>query len=196
MRKAEEDRILVEWSNCWRIAPANRAAFLIDGASYFTAFRSAVERARHSILSVGWDFHSRVQLLHDPEAEDRLVYLGDVLNALVSDRKTLHAHILCWDFAMIYGLERELLPLFKFDWKTHRQLHFRLDGKHPVRASHHQKIVVVDDAVAFVGGIDLTKCRWDTQEHLANDPRRVDHNGRASIEVRTAERRFLFSALR
>jgi uncharacterized membrane protein YdjX (TVP38/TMEM64 family) len=58
-------------------------------------------------------------------------------------------------------------------------LHFRFDGNHPVGASHHQKIVVVDDAVAFVGGIDLAKSRWDTPEHRARDPRRVDPLGRS-----------------
>ena len=44
-------------------------------------------------------------------------------------------------------------------------------------ASHHQKIIVVDDAVAFVSGYDLTRCRWDTSEHACKDPRRVDHRG-------------------
>ena len=35
------------------------------------------------------------------------------------------------------------------------------------------------DAFAFVGGIDLTKRRWDTPEHLASDPRRVDPSGKS-----------------
>ena len=34
-------------------------------------------------------------------------------------------------------------------------------------ASHHQKVIVVDDAVAFVSGYDLTRCRWDTQRARA-----------------------------
>jgi len=42
-----------------------------------------------------------------------------------------------------------------------------------VGGSHHQKIVIIDDAVAFCGGMDLTNRRWDTCDHLANDPRRV-----------------------
>ncbi|MGN5480124.1 hypothetical protein ACTMU2_35020 [Cupriavidus basilensis] len=31
----------------------------------------------------------------------------------------------------------------------------RLDGNHPPGASHHQKIVVIDHRLAFVGGLDL-----------------------------------------
>ncbi len=31
--------------------------------------------------------------------------------------------------------------------------------------THHEKIVVVDQNVAFVGGIDLCFGRWDTPNH-------------------------------
>ena len=41
-----------------------------------------------------------------------------------------------------------------------------------------QKVVVVDDRVAFAGGIDLSRWRWDTCEHLPDDPRRTDPNGK------------------
>lgn len=44
-------------------------------------------------------------------------------------------------------------------------MHFAIDGAHPLGSVHHQKIVVVDDAVAFCGGIDLTLDRWDTRAH-------------------------------
>jgi uncharacterized membrane protein YdjX (TVP38/TMEM64 family) len=49
----------------------------------------------------------------------------------------------------------------------------RYDDTHPVAGSQHQKIVLIDDAMAFVGGIDLTVRRWDTSEHCPDDPRRV-----------------------
>jgi uncharacterized membrane protein YdjX (TVP38/TMEM64 family) len=44
-------------------------------------------------------------------------------------------------------------------------------------ASHHQKVIVVDDQTAFVGGMDLAKWRWDSPRHLENDPRRTDPGG-------------------
>src|SRR6185437_9244660 len=89
----------------------------------------------------------------------------------------LRGCILSWDFAMLYAFEREWLPVYKLDWRTHRRLHFRLDGRHPPGASHHQKVVVIDDAVAFVGGFDLAHRRWDMPAHRANEPRRVDPYG-------------------
>jgi phosphatidylserine/phosphatidylglycerophosphate/cardiolipin synthase-like enzyme/uncharacterized membrane protein YdjX (TVP38/TMEM64 family) len=149
-------------------------AYLVDAAAYFAAFAAAIERARKSILIAGWDIDSRIALVRDDSSWELSARLGEYLNHIVSRRRGLHAHVLVWDFAMIYALEREPLPLLKFGWRTHRRLHFRLDGNHPRGASHHQKIVVIDDSLAFVGGLDLTKCRWDTPSHHAEDPRRLD----------------------
>jgi phosphatidylserine/phosphatidylglycerophosphate/cardiolipin synthase-like enzyme len=89
----------------------------------------------------------------------------------------VRGYVLSWDFAMLYTLEREWFPIYKLDWKTHRHLRFHLDDRIPAGASHHQKIVVVDDAVAFVSGYDLTRVRWDTSRHAEDDQCRVDHRG-------------------
>jgi hypothetical protein len=48
----------------------------------------------------------------------------------------------------------------------------------PLTASHHQKVVAVDGRIAFCGGLDLSKWRWDTSEHLADDGRRSDPHGK------------------
>jgi phospholipase D1/2 len=55
---------------------------------------------------------------------------------------------------------------------TDRRMHFKLDQRPPAASSHHQKIVVIDDALAYCGGIDITADRWDTREHLDDNPRR------------------------
>ena len=125
-------------------------------------------------MLVGWDVNSRTRMLYGESADDAPHELGDLLNSAVSRRRGLHAWILDWDFAMVYALDREVFPLFRFGGKSHRRVHFRLDSQHPVGASQHQKIVVVDGKVAFVGGMDVTHARWDTSRHLPGDPRRVD----------------------
>jgi phosphatidylserine/phosphatidylglycerophosphate/cardiolipin synthase-like enzyme len=38
--------------------------------------------------------------------------------------------------------------------------------------SHHQKVVVIDDAVAFSGGSTFLR-RWDACDHKADEPRRL-----------------------
>jgi phosphatidylserine/phosphatidylglycerophosphate/cardiolipin synthase-like enzyme/uncharacterized membrane protein YdjX (TVP38/TMEM64 family) len=170
----DEDRILVECKTCWRLATAKRVAFLVDGAAYFRALAKALERAERSVLMLGWDFHSRARLRREPQSEPEADELRSRLDAAARRRPRLRIHVLGWDFAPLYALEREALPLLRLDRQSHRHVRFRLDDRHPLGASHHQKIVVIDDALAFCGGLDLTACRWDTPEHAARDPRRND----------------------
>ena len=164
--------------NCWRVERATKVAFLVDGEEYFGAVRAALAKARRSFFILGWDIDSRMRLVPEGANDGFPEPLGDFLNALVAARRGLRGYVLSWDFAMLYAMEREWLPIFKLDWSTHRRLSFHLDDQHPVGASHHQKIVVVDDAVAFVSGYDLTKVRWDSCGHKQNDPRRVSHDGK------------------
>lgn len=171
-----EFSLLQPGKNCWRVEHAHRASWLIDGENYFAAFRAAALKATQSIFIIGWDVHSRA-VLPGPCQDGLPLTLSDFLSALLHRRRKLRIFVLDWDFAMLYARDRELLPLYTFGWRSHRRLAFRLDGNHPRGASHHQKVVVIDGKVAFVGGLDLTKGRWDTQRHLPADPRRVDPYG-------------------
>jgi phosphatidylserine/phosphatidylglycerophosphate/cardiolipin synthase-like enzyme/uncharacterized membrane protein YdjX (TVP38/TMEM64 family) len=168
-----QSKICVEGQNCGRIVTADRAAFLIDADKYFSTVIDAFERARRSIIIAGWQVDSRLRLTWDERQDGLPIHLGDLLHALVNRRRGLHVYVLAWDFAMIYAAEREIIPLYSYPWRAHRRIHFRLDSNHPLGASHHQKIVVVDDALAFTGGMDLAECRWDTSEHRAHEPLRV-----------------------
>jgi phospholipase D1/2 len=160
--------------NCWRLASAERLAFLIDGAAYFRAFREAVCQARHSVLILSWDIDTRLHLVRDGNADAFPAQLGDFLYALVRLRRDLRVHVLNWDWALLYAWERQWWPLYKIQWRRHPRLHLHLDDRYPLGASQHQKVVVIDDRVAFVGGLDLCKNRWDTPDHAPNDPRRVN----------------------
>ncbi|MEJ2165293.1 MAG: VTT domain-containing protein [Desulfobacterales bacterium] len=170
--------ILNEGQNCWRKARAARAAFLIDGAAYFEALWEAVKKAQQSLYIAAWDVDSRTELQRRTPDENPACRLGDFLNAVVKQAPELHVYILAWDFPMLYVREREPLPVINLAWKSHRRIHFELDSQHPIGGSQHQKIVVIDDATAFCGGIDLTKNRWDTPQHRLNDPRRKDPDGK------------------
>ena len=173
---ASTGRFFEPGRNCWRVEHADRAAFLIDGDAYFKAFVAAAQQARRSILITGWDFHSRTRLLCGGDgAQDRELQLGEFLNSLVKRNRELQIHVLIWDFPMIFGVDREWSPIYGLGWQPRRRVHFRYDNTHPVGGSHHQKIVVIDDVVAFNGGIDLTSRRWDTCAHAADDALRVSH---------------------
>jgi phosphatidylserine/phosphatidylglycerophosphate/cardiolipin synthase-like enzyme/uncharacterized membrane protein YdjX (TVP38/TMEM64 family) len=159
--------------NCHEIARATRVAFLVDADAYFRAFREAAERAHESIIILGWDFSAEMRIDYDADAKRENCSLGAFLNRLVKRRRTLHVHVLEWDYPMVFGTDREIPRRWGLGWRRHHRVHVRYDNTHPAGASHHQKIVVVDDAVAFCGGLDLTTRRWDTPEHRASEPRRV-----------------------
>ncbi|MFN3388401.1 MAG: phospholipase D-like domain-containing protein [Allosphingosinicella sp.] len=157
--------------NCWRIARADRAALIIDAADYFRLARQAMLEARSQILMIGWDFDTRISL--DPDAGgDVPEQLGPFVSWLADNRKDLSIHILKWDIGAVKLLGRGSTVFRLARWAADDQIHFKLDGAHPTGASHHQKILVIDDTLAFCGGIDMTADRWDTREHRDRDKRR------------------------
>ena len=171
--------ILAPNRNIWRLEGSRRAAVLIDGANYFGALREALLQARSTVFIIGWDLDSRTRLVGESGRANDGYPEGfvDLLTALVNERPQLTVHLLVWDHSVLYALERELFPIVALGWLTPRRIRFCLDEDLPAGASHHQKIVVVDDAVAFCGGLDVTIRRWDTTKHRLDDVRRVDPAG-------------------
>ena len=172
-------------SNCWRVARAKRVGLIVDAAAYFAALRRALMKAQREVLLIGWDFDFEIEMLPGQSGEDGLApdglpnALGDFLEAVVKRAPELHLYILKWNGAMLMAPGRLLPTLMLRIWGDDR-IHFALDGHHPFGACHHQKIVVVDDALAFCGGIDATEDRWDTSEHAPGDGRRVRKDGSPS----------------
>jgi phosphatidylserine/phosphatidylglycerophosphate/cardiolipin synthase-like enzyme len=166
--------ILREGHNCWRIAPAKRAAVLIDGANYYAQLNKVIRRAEKSILIVGWDFDAGIRLLPDnPETPK----LGDLLRSLVEAKPQLEVRVLVWSVAVLHAPGAPLPLLLGAPWEDHPRIQVRLDREHPIYGAHHQKMIAIDDTVAFVGGMDLTIRRWDTAEHTAEHPLRKGPDG-------------------
>lgn len=171
--------ILAEGRNCWRRASAARLSFLVDAKGYFAAVKSAILKARRSVIIVGWDVNSRALLEFPDEARSGVPNeLGPFLDYVASRPNGPEVRVLTWDSPRLYALDREWLPQASFDWFTHPRMCFALDAEHPFGASQHQKIVVVDDRVAFLGGLDLTLDRLDDSSHDPQDPRRRSPDGK------------------
>ncbi len=166
-------------ANSFSWATGQNAWIYWDAANYFKAFVLACSQATHEIFITGWDIHSETNLAPDWEGTwvPRRWSLSQFLLDLLESKPDLHIYLLCWDYAPIYLLEREKLQAIRFGWFSHPRMHFKMDAAHPVGASQHQKFVVVDQSVAFLGGLDLTIRRWDTCDHLARNPLRVDPQG-------------------
>lgn len=159
--------------NAWRVEQADRLAILVDGEDYFRRLAQALGAARRSIRIVGWDFNPDIMLRPlDGDGET----LGALLRRQVDENDDLELHVLIWAMGPIYS-GRSLRLFRQAGWADHPRIHLRFDLRHAVRGSHHQKMVTIDDAVAFVGGIDLTAKRWDTREHAAHLPERTSPDG-------------------
>ena len=156
--------------NCWRIERSDRATVIVDAADYFHHARKAMLAARQQILMIGWDFDTRIRL--DDANDEAPETLGAFVSWMARHRPEVAIHILRWDWGAPKLLARGTTALRLLNWARTKQIHFKLDGAHPAGASHHQKIVVIDDNLAFCGGIDMTATRWDTREHRDDDPRR------------------------
>ena len=152
----------------WRRLPTERATLLIDGAAYFAALRSSIEKARHSIVILGWDI--RADLVLEPGSSSET--LRALLDRVVAAKPSLEVRILVWDWPIVYAFDRQPLPWWHLGLRTHDRIRFALDSCHPPAGCHHEKTVIVDGRLAFVGGIDLTAGRWDTPAHRPSEPHR------------------------
>lgn len=160
---------------------AGRAAVLVDAEAYYDAAMEAMTKARRSIHFLNWAFEPdtrlRPQAGRPRRASDDVAHF---LKGLAEAEPNLEIRILCWQSALPVAATQEFFPIADRNVFARSRVKFVLDGELPLGACHHQKIIVIDDAVAFCGGADIGQDRWDTSRHLDDDPRRerTGHRGR------------------
>jgi phosphatidylserine/phosphatidylglycerophosphate/cardiolipin synthase-like enzyme len=145
--------------------PGCSVELLTDGAEALPRIADAVRSARSYVHLSGWHF--------DPAF--RLETEGQVLRELLADAaERVDVRVLAWAGAP--------LPLFHPDRKEVRRaceelvrgtrITMALDARERPLHCHHEKLVIVDGEVAFVGGIDLTLLagnRLDSSDHPHRD---------------------------
>jgi phosphatidylserine/phosphatidylglycerophosphate/cardiolipin synthase-like enzyme len=136
---------------------------LVDGSAALARIADDLERATSCVLMAGWHFTPSFRLrLDGPRLRELLAGLAERVDV----------RVLAWAGAP--------LPLFKpsrADVHAARdaltrgtRIRMALDDRERPMHCHHEKAIVIDDRVAYVGGIDLTTLagsRWDTPEHPA-----------------------------
>ncbi|RXF74434.1 phospholipase D-like domain-containing protein [Hansschlegelia zhihuaiae] len=173
-----EKPLLVPGDTCWRIERANRFALIVDAAEYYRRAKQAILDADHRVMLIGWDFDSRIEFEPEGATLEGPNRLGPFLTWIARRRPELQIYLLKWDLGVIESLARGETPYYLLQWMAQKNIRTKLDGAHPRMAAHHQKIVVIDDALAFCGGIDMTLGRWDTREHRDDHPSRRSPWGR------------------
>lgn len=161
-------------TTCWRSERADRAAVIIDVADYFAAVKSAISKAERSVLVLGWAFNPKTILDVTPESDDPAECgIAAFLRGLAAQRPELDIRVLCWKAALPVAITQSMYPQRSRGDFEGSAVKFVLDESLPFGASHHQKIVVIDDKIAFSGGCDFGPDRWDTCDHLDDNLRRA-----------------------
>jgi phosphatidylserine/phosphatidylglycerophosphate/cardiolipin synthase-like enzyme len=163
-----DDRLLIPGETCWRTAHADQFACIIDAADYFKHVKSAMLRAQHRIMIIGWDLDARMTFERGEKTLPGPNQLGAFLYWMSWKRPELEVYLLKSNLRLLPafdGIWFGLTPVSVVNQISRRRMHFAIDGARPTGAVHHQKIAVIDDAVAFCGGLDLTIDRWDTTAH-------------------------------
>lgn len=143
--------------------------FYIGGKETMAAMATAMLLAREEIFIAGWWLCPKVYLTRPPDPPLRL---DQILR--YKAEQGVHVYILLYqevDFAMANASNQSKGFLKNLHSNIHIVRHpnkFR-GGSTALLWSHHDKVVVVDQNVAFVGGIDLAWGRWDDNTHQIAD---------------------------
>jgi len=143
--------------------PGNEIEILVDGADALPVIVNELKTARSHVHVSGWYFSPDFALLR---GEEHVV----LRNLFAELAETVDVRVLVWAGAP--------LPLFRPSRGEVRQMRDRLvagtrircelDARERPMHCHHEKTIVIDDRVAFVGGMDLTTQagdRYDASDH-------------------------------
>jgi len=143
----------------------NMLDVLIEGAAYFPVLERAIRDARRSVLIAGWCITPEFALARGEPP----VLLRELL---AEAAESVDVRVLLWAGAPVplFTPSRSSVRTARDQLVRGTRIQAVLDSTERPMHCHHEKVVVVDDEVAFVGGIDLTDLggdRYDTPAHPA-----------------------------
>ncbi|XP_070365545.1 phospholipase D1 isoform X5 [Equus asinus] len=145
------------------------AKWYVNAKGYFEDVANAMEEAKEEIFITDWWLSPEI-FLKRPVVEGNRWRLDYVLKRKAQQGVRI--------FVMLYK-EVELALGINSEYSKRTLMHLHPNIKvmrHPDHVSssvylwaHHEKLVIIDQSVAFVGGIDLAYGRWDDDEHRLTD---------------------------
>jgi phosphatidylserine/phosphatidylglycerophosphate/cardiolipin synthase-like enzyme len=129
----------------------NQVEVLIDGSAYLPRLADEIAGAQSHVHLLGWCFSPELHLTREEEPV--------VLRNLLSDvARRIDVRLLVWEgapFPVFRPTKRDVQSYLK-TFTRGTGIKAETDSCVRLKYSHHEKVVVIDDRVAFVGGIDLT----------------------------------------
>ncbi|XP_030431902.1 phospholipase D1 isoform X2 [Gopherus evgoodei] len=145
------------------------AKWYVNAKGYFEDVANAMEAAKEEIFITDWWLSPEI-FMKRPVVEGNRWRLDCILKRKAQQGVRI--------FVMLYKeVELALGINSEYSKRTLMRLHPNIKVmRHPDHVSssvylwaHHEKLVVIDQSVAFVGGIDLAYGRWDDDEHRLTD---------------------------
>lgn len=173
------DKLFEKGKNCTAVSQARFAAPIVDCANYYRALHEAISASKKNIYIVGWDIDSRIRLIRGREEKQSSLpsKIIDLIKYKTEENPELDVRLLRWDSSFAFFGMREVWAKEVWDDGTPDNVQTMLDCTIPMGGSQHQKIVIIDNELAFTGGMDVAVHRWDTRKHEINHPERDDGDG-------------------
>lgn len=145
----------------------NHVTALIDGEATFAAMYQAIRDAKAYVYVAGWALTPAFTL---SRASSPLTEDSTLVAALAEAASRIPVKILIWSGSPVFfpPLRRTVEATRDELRAIAPQIDLRLDHRALPSHCHHQKAIVVDGQIAFVGGLDLTTLdgdRWDRPGH-------------------------------
>ncbi len=136
---------------------------LIDGAQALPRIAEAITGAKSHVHIAGWHLAPDFGLTRDAEAQELRVLLAEAA-------ERVDVRVLLWAGAPlpVFKPARPAVAKIRDALTKATRVRCALDRHERPMHCHHEKLVIIDDRIAFVGGIDLTSLggdRFDTNDH-------------------------------
>ncbi|GMH13136.1 hypothetical protein Nepgr_014977 [Nepenthes gracilis] len=147
----------------------SEAQWFIDGQAAFEAIASALEKAKSEIFITGWWLCPELYLRR-PFRDHSSSRVDTLLEAKAKEGVQIYI-LLYKEVALALKInssysKRRLLSIHQNVRVLRYPDHFAAGVLY---WSHHEKIVIVDYQICFIGGLDLCFGRYDTVEHKVGD---------------------------
>ena len=152
----------------------SQARWYVDGQDYMSAVADAIEAASDEIFITDWQMNPHIFMKRPDTGVDSLYWRLDKMLLRKADQGRVKIYILLyWESKVLAGMDhgsdfvRVVLNHDNISVLVHPDLNTAIHHGFEGTGwwSHHEKVVVVDRKIAFVGGIDLCFGRWDTHSH-------------------------------
>jgi phosphatidylserine/phosphatidylglycerophosphate/cardiolipin synthase-like enzyme len=145
--------------------PGCTLEILVDGATALPAMAQALRAARSHVHITGWHLASHFELVRG----EHPIAIGPLLAELA---ERIDVRVMVWAGAPVpvfHPTRKEVDAGVEVLVRDTQIQCVKDPREHPVHC-HHEKTMVIDDEVAFVGGIDMTDLagdRFDRSDHEA-----------------------------